>query len=424
MWAEVLGVERVGAGENFFELGGHSLLATQVVSRIARDLGVELPLRAVFEAPTVSSLAARVEQARRSGEGLSVPAIEPLARAGEREPVPLSFAQERLWFLDRLEPGAAAYNIPMPLRLTGDLDVAALVASLQEIVRRHEVLRTTFAEVDGEMAQIFADRLAVSVPQVDLSALEPAPREAVIRRHIASDSAAPFDLAAGPLMRCLLLRLGARDHLVLFTLHHIVFDGWSMGVLVRELSVLYRCARERRPSPLPELQVHYADFAAWQRGWLAGDALEREVAWWREQLAGAPSTLELPLDRPRPPRESMAGRTESVALPAPLAARLDALSRRQGATPFMTLLAAYEALLSRFSGQRDFLVATPIANRHRSELEGLIGFFVNTLVLRADLTGDPTFTELVRRAREVSLGGFAPPGSAVREADRSPAAAS
>ena len=396
IWQDALGIEAVSTDADFFELGGHSLLVTRVVSRITTDLGVDLSLRTLFEAPTIATLAVRVDAALQSTRGRSLPPLVPIAR--DDHP-PLSFAQERLWFLDRLEPSSATYNIPMPLRLTGPLDVPALAGAIDAVARRHQALRTTFPEIDGQPVQRLADHPGIRLPLIDLSALTPSARGSTIRRRIIEDSSRPFDLAGGPLMRCQLLRLDAGDH----TVHHIVFDGWSMGVLMRELAELYDCARERRPSCLEELPIQYADFAAWQRGWLAGEVLERELDWWRNQLEGAATALELPIDRPRPPRESMAGRTEPIELPADLTDRLDRLARRQGATLFMTLLAAYEALLSRFTGQRDFLLAAPIANRHHVEIEGLIGFFVNTLVHRARLTDDPTFDDLVQRTRESNL---------------------
>ncbi len=404
VWAEVLGVDRVGVLDDFFELGGHSLLATQVVSRLRDALGVEVPLRQLFEEPTVAAVARWVERARAGGEAASaVPPLQPISRQGE---LPLSFAQQRLWFLDQLSPGGSFYNIPSALRLRGELDVGALERSLTEVVRRHEVLRTTFSEVGGRPVQVIHDAERVELEVVDLTGLAEADREAEALRLAREEARRPFDLERGPLFRARLLRLGREDHVALLTLHHIVSDGWSMGVLVEEMASLYAAFQAGQPSPLAELPIQYADYAAWQRSWLVGEELERQLGYWREQLAGAPSVLELPTDRPRPAVQTFSGSTESRVLSADLSEGLRRLSRKEGVTLFMTLLAAWQALLSRYSGQEDIVVGCPIANRQRSEVERLIGFFVNTLVLRTDLSGEPSFRELLRRVREVSLGAF------------------
>ncbi|HYR11430.1 MAG TPA: amino acid adenylation domain-containing protein, partial [Longimicrobium sp.] len=305
IWAEVLRLERVGVTESFFALGGHSLLATRVVSRIRELFGVEVPLRALFEGPTVADLAGRVEEIRRAG----LPVLPPVVPTECTDAVPLSFAQERLWFLDRLEPGSATYNIPAALRLTGALDEAALERSLGEIVRRHGALRTVFTEVDGSPAQVVAPFGGFALPVEDLSGLGEANREAALRRRAREEAARPFDLSAGPLFRAALLRLGAEDHVLLLSMHHIVSDGWSMGVFFRELSALYEAYREGRESPLPELAVQYADYAVWQREQLGGEVLERQLSYWRERLAGAPELLELPIDHPRPAVQTHRGAT-------------------------------------------------------------------------------------------------------------------
>ncbi|MFL5386940.1 MAG: amino acid adenylation domain-containing protein, partial [Longimicrobiaceae bacterium] len=310
IWAEVLRLERVGVEENFFEAGGHSLLATRVVSRIRELFGVELPLRALFEGPTVAELAVRVEEMRRA-ELPVLPPVVPVERDGA---LPLSFAQERVWFIDRLEPGSATYNIPAALRLTGALDERALERSLGEIVRRHEVLRTTFAEVDGSPVQVVAPFGGFALPVEELSGLGEADREAALGRRAGEEAARPFDLAAGPLFRAALLRLGAEDHVLLLSMHHIVSDGWSTGVLLRELSALYAAYREGRESPLSELAVQYADYAVWQREHLAGEVLDRQLAYWRERLADAPALLELPTDHPRPAVQTYRGATVPVEL--------------------------------------------------------------------------------------------------------------
>jgi amino acid adenylation domain-containing protein len=402
IWAEVLRLERVGANDNFFELGGHSLLVTRVVSRVRELFGVEVPLRALFEGPTVAELSGRVEEMRRA-ELPVLPPVVPAERAGA---LPLSFAQERLWFIDRLEPGSAVYNIPVARRLAGALDERALERSLGEIVRRHEALRTVFREVDGSPVQVIAPFGGFALPVEELSALGEADREAAVRRRAGEEAARPFDLSAGPLFRAALLRLGAEDHVLLLSMHHIVGDGWSTGVLFRELSALYAAYREGGESPLPELPVQYADYAVWQREQLAGEVLDRQLAYWKERLAGAPELLELPADHPRPAVQAYRGASVPVELSPELLERLQGLGRSEGTTLYMTLLSAFQVLLSKYSGSEDIVVGSPIAGRTRAEVEELIGFFVNTLVLRTDLSGDPSFREVLRRAREVALGAY------------------
>jgi amino acid adenylation domain-containing protein len=402
IWAEVLRLERVGVEESFFELGGHSLLATRVASRIREVFGVELPLRALFEGPTVAQLAGRVEEMRRA----ELPVLPPVVPAGRTGALPLSFAQERLWFIDRMEPGSAIYNIPVAWRLAGALDQAALERALGEIVRRHDALRTVFAEANGAPVQVVAPFGGFTLPVEDLSGLGDADREAEVRRRAGEEARRAFDLAAGPLFRASLLRLGAEEHVLLLSMHHIVSDGWSMGVLYRELSALYETYRAGGESPLAELPVQYADFAVWQREKLEGEALDRQMAYWRERLAGAPEVLELPTDHPRPAVQTYRGETVPVSFSAELLERLQALARGEGATLYMTLLGAFQVLLSRYSGSDDIVVGSPIAGRNRREVEELIGFFVNTLVLRTDLSGDPSFREVLRRAREVTLGAY------------------
>ncbi|HEX2076721.1 MAG TPA: amino acid adenylation domain-containing protein [Longimicrobium sp.] len=405
IWGEVLGLERVGATEDFFALGGHSLLATRVVSRIRQAFGVELPLRALFEAPTVAGLAGRIEQAGREAAAAQAPPLVPVPREGTA--LPLSFAQQRLWFIDQLQPGRSTYNMPFPLRIRGGLDLAALERVLTEIVRRHETLRTVFTTVDGEPVQVVHAAAPVAIPVLDLSMLSREMRESELARLSDEEARHPFDLAAGPLLRALVVRLGNDDAAVLFTMHHIVSDGWSMGIFVREVSALYGAYSRGETIRLPELPVQYADYAAWQRAWLVGETLDAEIGWWKEQLGGAPTLLELPTDHPRPAVASDAGATRGFAVPAETAAALRALSRREGATLFVTLLSAWQLLLSRYAGQEDVVVGTPIAGRNRLETEGLIGFFVNTLVLRAELGGEPTFGELLGQVRERTLGAYA-----------------
>ncbi|MCP4660712.1 MAG: amino acid adenylation domain-containing protein, partial [bacterium] len=409
IWAGVLDLDRIGAHENFFELGGHSLLATQVVSRIREAFGVELPLPRLFEAPTVAELAAVVRALRQEQEGIAVLPMVPVPRG---RTLPLSFAQQRLWFLDQLEPASPVYNIPLAVRLRGALPVPLLERIFSEVMRRHEVLRTTFEPAAGEPRQVITAELELALPVVDLQALPEAVREAEVGRLAAAEARLPFDLAVGPLVRVTLVRLTADDQAVLVTMHHIASDGWSMGVFRRELAVLAEAFAQGRPSPLPELPVQYADFAHWQRQWLRGEVLEAQLAYWRVELAGIPARLELPTDRPRPAVPSYRGRHLGVALPEELSRALAALARRQGVTSFMTLLAAFQTLLGRWAGTDDVAVGTPIAGRNRRQIEDLIGFFVNTLVLRTDLRDDssldgPAFQELLTRVRRVALDAYA-----------------
>ncbi|HEX8178335.1 MAG TPA: condensation domain-containing protein, partial [Pyrinomonadaceae bacterium] len=325
----------------------------------------------------------------------------------ERDRAPLSFAQQRLWFIDRLQPGGAAYNMPSALRLSGRLHVGALERSINEIVRRHESLRTTFQVFDQQPVQLIAPALFVPLAVRDLSDQPEAEREREAIRLATEEAQRPFDLARGPLVRAALLRLDETEHVLLFTLHHIISDGWSMGVLVRELVALYTAYAAEQESPLAALPVQYADFAVWQRGWLTGEVLDKQLAYWRKQLGDEPPTLELPTDHARPPVQSFRGATETLSFSPELTEALRHLSRRADATLFMTLLAAFQALLHRYTKQPDILVGTPIANRTRAELEPLIGFFVNTLVLRADCSGNPTFRELLARVRATTLDAYA-----------------
>src|SRR6185295_9701753 len=403
IWSRVLGLERVGVEESFFELGGHSLLATQVVSRVRETFGVELALRSLFETPTVAGLARRVEGLVAAGAGLALPPIERVRR-GEGD-LPLSFAQQRLWFLDQLQPGNPFYNVSAALRLQGPLDLAVLAASLGEIVRRHEVLRTVFPVRNGQPVQEIRPAGRFPLPVVDLSSAGIG-AWAEAQRSVSEEARRPFELARGPLLRTMAVRLGESDHLLLLSLHHIVSDGWSIGVLVRELSALYQAFLERQPSPLAELPVQYADFAVWQRRWLYGAALEEQLSYWRKHLAGVPAALALPVDRPRSSLPSFRMGRVAVGWPEPLSRDLAALGRSRGATVFMVLLAAYEALLARLIGQEDVVVGTPVANRNRRETEELIGFFVNMLALRGRLGGSPSFVELLEQAREAALGAY------------------
>ncbi len=398
VWQQILGLETVGPEDDFFDLGGHSLLATRVISQIREALGVEVALRQLFEAPVLADLARALDRGLR-GADLPPP---PLVRTTEPEP-PLSFAQERLWFLQQLDPWLTAYNLLVAVRFSGPLDLAALAMALHWLVERHAVLRTVFVERDGEPRQVVRSAVPISLPQVDLEGLRPAQREAELQRWQDGLLAYPYALDQGPLLRPLVLRLDHREHAVLLGLHHIVTDGWSEEILLRELSAAYRAARTGEQPSWAPLPLQYADYAAWQRGWLRDQPLATLVQGWQMMLDGAPMALPLITDRPRPRVMTHRGAQAGFGLSGETSAALREFCRRRHATLFIALLAAFEALLSRFGGALDFLVGAPVAGRSQLATEGLIGCFVNTLVLRADLAEDPSFETLVRRCREATL---------------------
>jgi amino acid adenylation domain-containing protein/non-ribosomal peptide synthase protein (TIGR01720 family) len=403
LWRHLLRVETLGVHDNFFDLGGHSLLATQVLTRLNATFKVKLSYRDLFDAPTVAGLAECVEAEIRRGEGVAPP---PLQQVSRDQDLPLSFAQERLWLLDKLEQGSA-YHISWCGTLRGPVSVTAIEQSLSDIVRRHEALRTTFATVDGRARQVIEPAQPIRLGLVDVSGLPDAARVAEGRRLHALTTQRPFDLSRGPLLRATLVRMNDSEHLLLFTMHHIVSDAWSKGVLAHEVSTLYDAVIHGRPSHLEELKVQYADYAFWQRQWLVGENLASQIAYWKKQLAGAPPALELPADRPRPSEQTFNGRLVPLRLTPELSTRLAELGRAESTTLFMTLMAAFQVLLHRVTGQPDIVVGTPLAGRTHSDTESLIGFFVNTLVMRADMSQDPTFVELLAQVRRVALEAYA-----------------
>ena len=403
IWAEVLDIERVSVTDNFFELGGHSLRATQLISRIRDTLGCEIPLSVLFEAPTVADLAQALRSRAPAGAVTSTAPHAIPCRGSSR--APLSFAQQRLWFLEQLAPGTTAYNINHQLRLRGAVDVAALQRAINAMVARHETLRTTFSDDDGQAMQIIAASLRIPLPVDDLRAIPSAAAEVQARRLVTIEAQRPFDLTRGPLLRSRLAILSDTNALLLITIHHIVADGWSVAVFSRELSALYRAFRTGRPATLPPLPIQYADFAIWQRQQLSGEVLQVQLDYWKRQLANLP-VLQLPTDHPRPAVQSFRGSRVDVVLDQQSVEKMLSVGRAEGGTPFMTLLAGFFILLHRMSGQSDILVGTPIANRTRTEFEGLIGFFANTLVIRCDLSADPTFRQLVAQVRDAALGAY------------------
>ena len=401
IWREVMGRPVATRDADFFEAGGHSLLATQVVTRLRAAFEVDVSLQTVFTAPTLAGLAGEVDRLRRTEHRL--PSPRPIV-AERPDPLPLSFAQQRLWFLEQMAAATPAYYVASALRLRGALDTAALERSVTMVVSRHEALRTAFPSESGRPGQVIAPAAAVCVPLDDLSA-DPNTAEARALDAITREAERPFDLMRGPLYRFRLLRLGPDVHILIVVLHHIVSDGWSIGILARELTAGYLAALEGKEPKLPDLALQYADLAIWQQHWLQGEVLETELSYWREQLAEL-TTLRLPTDRPRPAQQTFPGAARPVRVAPAVVDALGEIGRREGATLFMTLLAAYQALLARYAHQDDIVVGTPVANRTSAEAESLIGFFVNMLVLRTDVSGNPTFRELVARVRRAALDAY------------------
>jgi acyl carrier protein len=398
----VLGSEQIDIHANFLELGGHSLLATQLISRIRTTFQIELPLRCLFESPTIASLAALITSMTHRPDSAS-DAIPVVAR---NQPLPLSLAQQRLWFLDQLFPQNSLYNITRALRIQGQLHSEVLKRSIAEIICRHEALRTTFPSLNGEAVQKIDEQVTLAWSDVDIHDSAGEEQEAQVLALLQAEAHKPMDLSSGPLIRIMLIRLGAEDHILVVTIHHIVFDVWSEGIFVRELLALYQAFAAGQPSPLADLPLQYADFAVWQRQWLQGKVLDEQIAYWQRQLHNA-SVLALPTDHPRQPFPSYKGVMQPFSIDQELSSSLARLSQQEGVTMFMTLLTGFMCLLRLYSGQTDIVVGTDIANRTRTETEQLIGFFVNLLVLRGDLSENPPFTSLLQRISDMVLNAYA-----------------
>jgi acyl carrier protein len=404
LWAKLLNRKIVGVHEDFFAMGGHSLLATMMASQIRDTFKLELPLRSIFELRTVAELASHIDSASYRQNHVSVPPLVPQLRPAR---VPLSFAQQRLWFMNKVTPGMSLYNIPAALRLKGMLDVAALQKALDEMVRRHEILRTTFPEIDGAPVQRIGEPNPVFIRHLDLKHKAEPERERVLNLYVEEEIDAPFDLIKGPLLRILIVELDSENFVLVITTHHIVSDGWSTAIFVRELCELYRSFVLGEEPQLPKLAIQYADFAIWQRNWLTGEVLERQSTYWKRQLQSPLPQLTLPVDFQQNGKRTYRGAVESLALTEDVLPTLHNFCREFQITPFMALLAAFQVLLHRYSGQEDIIVGADIANRNHAETEGLIGFFVNMLVLRTDLAGDPTVAELLERVRKIALDAYA-----------------
>ncbi|HMJ26188.1 MAG TPA: condensation domain-containing protein, partial [Pyrinomonadaceae bacterium] len=401
IWSEVLRLERVGIKDNFFELGGHSLLAAQVVARVRAEFKVETSLRWLFESPTVELMVRGLDTAGAKGDSLGQ-RIDPTVRNGY---APLSFTQQQFWLLAQAEPDSC-YNICTALKINGALEIHRLQQALNMIVARHEILRTNIVVNESGPVQVIAPSMRLPFEVSDLRQLSVSERESEIQRLVRSESKSHFDFSDGPLLRIKLLATGRDEHVLLFTIHHLVCDGWSVGVLLRELAALYQDSRAGRTASLPQLKIQYADYAVWQRQRFQGPWFDRQLDYWRKQMAGAAPVLDLPTDYSRPEKHGVNGAQDSILIPADLSQELGKLSRAEGATLFMTLLAAFQTLLFRYSGQQDIVVGSPVAGRSMLETEELIGSFVNTLVLRADFAGKPTFREFLARVRAATLGAF------------------
>jgi len=403
IWADILGIKQVGIYDNFFELGGHSLLATRVISQIRKAFKVELPLRCLFESPTVAELAKKIEKTTKADLKVKLPNIGQTSKLGK---IPLSYAQKRLWYLQQLEPNNTAYNVFDAVRIIGSLNIPALEQSLNEIIRRHEILRTNFILEHGQPIQVITSSLNLELPIIDLSKLLDAERDKTVQNLANQEAEKVFKLDIEPLLRVTLLRLSETEYVLLFTMHHIISDGWSMGVLIKELVALYEAFSLGKPSSLPEILIQYADFAIWQRQWLEEVVLDTLLTYWQQQLQNLP-TLKLTTDYPRPITPTYQGSAQPFTLSSTLSQQIKILSNQQGVTLFMTLQAAFVTLMHYYSEQDDIVIGTDVANRNQGETEDLIGFFVNQLVLRTNFDGNPSFQELLERVRSVTLDAYA-----------------
>lgn len=403
IFEEVLKLDRVGIHDNFFEIGGHSLLATRIISRVKHTFGLEIEVRIIFEEATAGGLARRIEEAMRAGDKESAP---PLVRAPRDENLPLSFAQQRLWFLDQLVPNNPLYNMPGSVRLEGKLDLKVLENVINEVFRRHEALRTRIELEKGLPVQVIDEWEPRRLELEDLTSLSREEKEEEVSRIVKEDVETGFDLSRGPLLRVKAIKLEEEEHVIVLTMHHIVSDAWSMGLFINEIALLYEAFREEKRSPLPELNLQYADYAHWQRRYLNGETLEKHLKYWKRQLGGKLPVLDLTGDHPRPSVPSYLGATKSFSFSAELSHSLRALCKQEGVTLFIAMLAAFKTLLYRCTAEADIVIGTTMANRNRVEIEHLIGFFVNILPMRTNLGDNPRFTELLKRVKEVALGAY------------------
>ncbi|MDX1695931.1 MAG: amino acid adenylation domain-containing protein, partial [Ketobacteraceae bacterium] len=399
IWQQVLEVEQIGVMDNLFDIGGNSLLATRILSRVRRAFGVDVSVRELFQAPNVAGLAKTIHRCQRIGD---IPSLKPQERPDK---IPLSFAQQRLWLLDQLDPENTAYNMPAAVRLQGDVQPRLLEKVFHTIIDRHDVFRTRFDMVDDEPVQVIAASVDYRLPVEDISHLASDEQEAEVHERVVAEASHPFNLAEGPLLRTRLLKLADDDYVLLANKHHIISDGWSMGILMQEIAALYHAFQQGKPSPLPELPLQYADFAIWQRSWLQGEVLQRQIDYWKQKLADAP-VLELATDFPRPAKPDQRGAVIEFSLSEKLSRRLEALSQQNSSTTFITLLAAFQTLLYRYTNQRDIVVGSPIANRNWAELEPIIGFFVNTLAFRNQLDPAASFKDLMYQVEQTALEAY------------------
>ncbi|WP_035830123.1 condensation domain-containing protein, partial [Crocosphaera watsonii] len=403
IWQEVLKIDQISIKDNFFERGGHSLLATQVISRVREAFNIEIPIKTLFEFPTVEELSQKIDRVddHRHSTFLT---IDPISR---ERPLSLSFAQQRLWFLDQLEGKSATYNIPAALILEGQLNQQALEQSINTIIGIHESLRTRFNNVNGEVIQIIERERPISLKVINIEKLETNEQKKQVKLLALEEAQKPFNLTNDPLIRVSLIKLGVQSNILLITLHHIIFDAWSIGIFFRELAEFYAAYSQGKDINLPSFSIQYADYAAWQRKWLSGEAEQNQVNYWKKKLKGLPLLLEIPTDYPRPPVQTFQGTHQSFSLNQELSKKLKQLSQREGVTLFMLLLSAFAILLSRYSRQKDIAVGSPIANRNRSEIEPIIGFFVNTLLMRLNLEDSLTISQLLKQVRQTCLDAYA-----------------